>query len=981
MTQPSPEDKVCIKCRFFKGAKSPFSSGLWVNSETDEMGEGLPPEPGYLTIVGDVISKEADESGIGSNEDAMTLISRFKKQGITKIWYHPGVCCRPNVDGVGLKKLNKNEIKRCFNAFIAPRIDEAKPVAIIAAGPVAGHSILKRMDVRRMEGRALLYQKKTPVFALRDVESIRISESQRGEFDDRVIQISRALKDGSYKRSAIKPIDFVVGWGEKTILDWFGPVFDNLHLPLFWDIESNGVTPFAANYKVGLFSFYHPAQKVPLMVATPDYPSSFDEFTKQTGKDASEWPKLWLSEVLPVLAKVLKSEKIKKVGHNVQFDEISISAALGLAMGGYYADTMIWNYLINPDEKRLSGLEDLVRKFAPEIPEYWEALDQFRNDYNVDSYLDIPWEILVQYAAYDTLSLWPIFKKIKAKMRELGASGYGGYFVRATGSVAGGKTKTYSLLEYAEHGRRIHQRVCTSIEITGQSIDHELVSKINDQCVTERETWQQKLEQHESVIKFRKDFLGPRCGKSTAQHKAWKIGQMPSVNWGSVAQVRMFFIEFLGLETNRKTETGNVSVDEGALAEFASQHEAAKYLLEWRKADKFITSFLDPIIEGKYVWADKRLHSQFKPSGTETSRLSTKHPNVGAIPRDGNVKRLYNSRFKDGWMVTRDYSGLEVRILACFSCDESLIKVFKEGGDPHFNTQKHFFKDAADKGNKSQRSICKQALFGKVYGQGDKGLWELLMSNGVKNPVTGEPLTLEECAEFNQMLADAYPQVETWCKLTHSYGAVEAWISSAFGFVRPLEALRDWSYYQHKMKTEKWENLKNSGRFQKLRMAISKDLRRCQNTPIQSSAADLTVFSTYRIMKRLKSEGLTAEVTNLVHDDIWTSVAYAEEVPLVSGIMREVMDNTGDWLAEELPGYDPSWITVPIIGECDVGINPKDAYKTLEEPFGRAGNLVLKVPASVGKAITGEETEKIIWTPDAAPVLREALEMKKLILG
>jgi DNA polymerase I-like protein with 3'-5' exonuclease and polymerase domains/uracil-DNA glycosylase len=314
-------------------------------------------------------------------------------------------------------------------------------------------------------------------------------------------------------------------------------------------------------------------------------------------------------------------------------------------------------------------------------------------------------------------------------------------------------------------------------------------------------------------------------------------------------------------------------------------------------------------------------------------------PNVQALPRTGLVKRLYNSRFKDGWILQRDYSGLEVRVLALFSREPALLEAFRKKGDPHFKTQQHFFNNVADKKNKTQRSVCKRCLFGRIYGQGDQGLMELLRKERVMSPTTGEPITLEECSNFNKMIDNLYPQVCDWVQLAHAQAVQKCFTCSAFGFTVPLAAM---THY------DRWKRDKKKGiRDAETSRRIGAALRYSQNYCIQSTASDITTFAAYQIIRMLKSRKLRALLVLVVHDAIYVDCP-PEEVTEVSAIMHDVMDNLPDWIDQVLPGYDPSWIDIPIVGEGEIGINAIDAFGCAEEPtllnYTDDTQLLLNVP-------------------------------------
>lgn len=316
-----------------------------------------------------------------------------------------------------------------------------------------------------------------------------------------------------------------------------------------------------------------------------------------------------------------------------------------------------------------------------------------------------------------------------------------------------------------------------------------------------------------------------------------------------------------------------------------------------------------------------------------------------SLPRDGLVKRLYISRFKKGWILQRDYSGLEVRILALFSREPALLEAFRNGKDPHLRTQEYFFKEQADKSNKTQRSVCKRCLFGRIYGQGDDGLMELLRKERVPSPTTGEPITKEECHEFNQQIDELYPQVPTWVRLAHRQAIKFHWTCSAFGFTVPLQPMVNHAkVYGTPGNPRRYSDLTKQE--EEIRGQVAAALRHAQNYGIQGTASDITSFAAWQIRQRFRKAKLKALLILVVHDAIYVDCP-DEEVLEASMIMHDVMDNVPKWIGTMLPDYDPSWIDIPIIGEQETGINAKDALAAIKEPteIGESfSDMILKVP-------------------------------------
>ncbi len=996
MNEASQENPICVKCGAFDKCASPFMQGFFINED----GEGFismepdnNPKEGYILVIGNYPSSEADQKGsLWVKGDDLRIIYRvLKEEGLShRMFYVPGFRCRPNTVNqetgeLEPEKLGKPALKRCFGHMVQPYIDKLNVTAVIAMGPLGTFAAIGRLDYWNLVGRAYRYsEKEIPVYAAWHKDHIRINPDRLGrEWVSQLKSIAEKIKTESFAKQEHINRDYVLAMRPEQIREWFEPVRES-SWPVSWDTETRGLEKFRAGFRVGIFSFDHPKQELPLIVVTDfkDAPKMFDRECPDLVAKGITWEiqrKLLERE----LREVLEDEDIPKIGHNLQFDENSVFAYYGWEVKGFVGDTIMWQWALNPDEEGFLGLEALVRLHFPDIPEYWKELDKWKEENveflgeEVNDYTAIPEKIILPYAAYDTKVVTRLFKKVYKMVKEADS---GSFIKRSddqddnslwTDSVV----ETYDLKDYLMNVRKLHHELCTEMERVGQCIDHDLVDRVYDLYAKEVASLEVELSKDEELQDFERNVLTTVISKSSEQAKSLRRGEEIHINWGSPKQQRSFFIDHLKLPVLKKTEKGAPCLDERVIGDYAAAEwllmedgskfmrdpevglsedvvvwhcHVARKLLAWRKADKFIKSFLLPIIEKRVIHDDGLMHAQYRSNGIATGRLGCKAPNVQAIPRDGLIKKLYRSHNKDGWVITRDYSGIEVRILALFCRDPLLLKTFREGGDVHFLTQSHFFGKDADKKNKTQRSICKQALFGNIYGQGDQGLYDLLTENRVINPKTGKPVTLDECKEFNQMIYDLYPHVGKWVSDSHDFGAAYKWIASAFGFVRRLPEFQDIDHYNHVLKTKTSKERRKDPYFRILGAKISQAKRRAQNTSIQSTAADYTVIAAHRINTEYKRRGLGSRVFNVIHDDIWTSVPSKDEVVESMAIKAWFMDNAKEWLPEYLPGYDSSWIDIPIIGECDVGLNPRDCFSLYKEPV--LGDSDMKAIVKFGEA-------------------------------
>ncbi|MGC3975836.1 MAG: DNA polymerase I [Nitrospira sp.] len=194
-------------------------------------------------------------------------------------------------------------------------------------------------------------------------------------------------------------------------------------------------------------------------------------------------------------------------------------------------------------------------------------------------------------------------------------------------------------------------------------------------------------------------------------------------NIGSPKQLATVLFETLGLKPLRKTKTG-FSTDEDTLTQLANQHELPAQILSYRTLTKLKSTYVDALPQ--LVNPDtKRLHTSLNQTVAATGRLSSTDPNLQNIP----VKGDYGLRIREAFiappghhLLCADYSQVEPRILAHLSQDPRLLEVFEKGEDIHMATAMEIFNLPAVEVTREMRRAAKSVVFGIVYGISPFGL-------------------------------------------------------------------------------------------------------------------------------------------------------------------------------------------------------------------------------------------------------------------
>jgi hypothetical protein len=161
-------------------------------------------------------------------------------------------------------------------------------------------------------------------------------------------------------------------------------------------------------------------------------------------------------------------------------------------------------------------------------------------------------------------------------------------------------------------------------------------------------------------------------------------------------------------------------------------HPAVKALLEYRKFEKFVTTYGDALMNRIHK-STGRLHTNFTQM-VDTGRLSSSNPNLQNIPKEQMYRECFVA--KPGYkLITVDMSQAELRILADYSRDPVFLEAYKTGQDLHIRTamdvfnktleeikQDESYKKSGSAKYMGYRNKTKAVNFGLMYGLTSVGL-------------------------------------------------------------------------------------------------------------------------------------------------------------------------------------------------------------------------------------------------------------------
>ncbi len=326
-------------------------------------------------------------------------------------------------------------------------------------------------------------------------------------------------------------------------------------------------------------------------------------------------------------------------------------------------------------------------------------------------------------------------------------------------------------------------------------------------------------------------------------------------NLKSPKQLGIILFERLQLPVIKKTKTG-YSTDAKVLEALEGKHPLIATILEHRKLAKLQSTYLDglkPLVNAK----TGRIHTHFQQTVTVTGRLSSTDPNLQNIPtrtEEGKqIRRIFVPGAGYDYLMSCDYSQVELRILACIAHDELLLDAFRHGQDIHARTAAEVFGVPLAEVTHEMRSRAKAVNFGIVYGISDFGLAKQL------------DVGRKEAAGYIESYFARYTGVKKYMEDIVAKAREQGYVSTLMGRRRYLPDIRHSNF-----------NLRSFAE----RTAI--------NTPIQGTAADIMKKAMIDVERALEQAGCESRILLQVHDELVLEVT-EDERERVAELVRATM--------------------------------------------------------------------------------------------
>lgn len=530
-------------------------------------------------------------------------------------------------------------------------------------------------------------------------------------------------------------------------------------------------------------------------------------------------------EILEMFRNIFANEQIAKIGQNVKYDML-VLMNYGIEVRGKLYDTMLAHYLIEPEGKH--SMDWLAQQYLNYKPVSIESLIGKKGK-NQGNMRDVEVDEVVAYAAEDA----DITLKLKQKFDPI---------IKANGLE--------KLLHEVESPLI---SVLADMEFEGVKIDTASLAELS--TILDEES--------KEIEKRVYELAGVRF------------------NLASPKQLGDVLFEKLKLDPKaKKTKTGQYATGEEVLSKLAGEHEIAQAILDYRQMVKLKSTYVDALptmINPK----TGRVHTTYNQFVAATGRLSSINPNLQNIPirtaRGREIRKAFVPRDEQHVLLAADYSQIELRIMAAFSKDESMIEAFKNGRDIHATTAAKIFQVPLEEVTSDMRRKAKTANFGIIYGISAFGLSQRLN------------ISRTEAKDIIDAYFKEFPAVKSYMDDCIEKARKNEYVETILGRRRYLRDINS-------------RNATMRGFAE----------RNAINAPIQGSAADLIKVAMIQVHHWMKKEKLQSKMILQVHDELVFD-AHKDEVELLKREIPKLMSNAVK-------------IAVPLEVETGIGGNWLEAH-------------------------------------------------------
>ena len=533
--------------------------------------------------------------------------------------------------------------------------------------------------------------------------------------------------------------------------------------------------------------------------------------------------------VLAALKPILEDPALPKCGHNLKFDA-SILIRNGVKLQGVVFDTLLASQLVDPrtpshnlDTLALLHLAHKMISFeeltaAPSNPTPAAETEQLdglfeAEDTRQKTIDEVPLAQATIYAAEDADITLRLYHHLMPKLDEIG------------------------ITELAHNIESPLAPILAEMEYNGIVCDRE------------------ELKRQSGVIE---KLVHDR------QQEIHGIVGYP-FNIDSPNQLAQVLFDELGFKPVKRTRGGKVSTDVTVLEALSLREDiddpktsVPRLIIDYRQYRKLQSTYLAQL-QNAIDTRTNRIHTHLYQLTTATGRLKSDGPNLQNIPVRTELGRQLRRAFRapEGYkLICADYSQIELRILAHFSEDESLIETFTKDLDIHTAVASQVFEVPPESVTRELRDKAKTINFGIIYGVSPTGL-----ARRIKG------MRVQEASTLIDDYKTRFPGIDRFLQQCVQHASDHGYVSTLTGRRRAIPEI----YSTNRSRRGLGE-----------RLAI--------NTVVQGSAADLMKAAMVKVQHRIDADKLPLKMLLQIHDELVLEVPEAVAAQQAN-IVCEEMEN------------------------------------------------------------------------------------------
>ena len=659
-----------------------------------------------------------------------------------------------------------------------------------------------------------------------DTESVTAPATRKERVAELTEKTDAILDKGSYGTAEAGDYSVAVTLDELTVL------VETLSVQeiFSFDTETDGLDR-EANL-CGLSFSWEPKQGVYVPVRSPQPENHLD-----------------IETVLSALKPILENPALPKCGHNLKFDA-GILIRNGVKLQGVVFDTLLASQLVdartpshNLDtlallhlEHKMISFEELTRDTSdPMSPDETDNQGKLLDteDSQQKTIDEVPLEQATIYAAEDADVTLRLYHFLIPKLEEMGIT-------ELVHDIESPLAPILAEMEY-------NGIVCDRDELKHQS-------SVIEKLVDDRQS-----EIH-NIVGYPFNIDSPR-------------------------QLAPVLFEELGFKPVKRTQSGKVSTDVTVLEALSLREDVndpktsvPRLIIEYRQYRKLQSTYLAQLQSAINSRTD-RIHTHLYQLTTATGRLKSDGPNLQNIPVRTEIGRQLRRAFRApaGYkLICADYSQIELRILAHFSEDESLIETFTQDLDIHTAVASQVFEVPADLVTRELRDKAKTINFGIIYGVSPTGL-----SRRIKG------MSVREASTLIDDYKTRFPGIDRFLQQCVQQASDHGYVRTLTGRRRAIPEI----YSTNRSRRSLGE-----------RLAI--------NTVVQGSAADLMKAAMVHVQRRIDADKLPLKMLLQIHDELVLETPErlaAEQAEIVCEEMENAMSLLVPLRTEA--GIGDNWMT------------------------------------------------------------------------